>query len=277
LVDGSVGFREALDNGRPSRLGEFKKKGSMMKLKRMVIVALCAAVVTACGKQQPPEDSFSGKLADVMEEAPEPPTLDMVAPEIVATLDRNEIVSVMLIDLPAGESIPEHDAGPRAIYTLTDSSFQVDKAGSADIRSYSIGEVAAWSAGTYSIENAGEGSARMVVVDRTSIPLPPQSEASAASEEPTSGSVPPVVLHRDDRWVIERLSLAPESSQAVRCGSPCAVFTLTPATLLVENENGEPEPMDVYQDRSVWFDAGASWSLETAEEPAAVVVFQIMI
>jgi len=245
----------------------------MLKLNRTMLVCLCAAVVAGCGNA-PPKDTLAEKLGDVMEEAPEPPALDIVAPEAVATLDRNQLMSVLLIELRPGEQIPEHDAGIRAVYALNDSSLLLNSDDAGDVETYSTGDVDVWSSGSYAIENTGNEAARVVVVNRTAAPLTPPVGDMAASE-PMSQPEPPTVLHSDEDFEIDRIELAPGSSRSVRCDNPCSVFTLTPATLVVDEEGGERDVMDVFESRSVWFDGGSTWTVEAGENAVGLVVFKI--
>lgn len=247
----------------------------MLKLNRVSILCLCAAVVTACGSPPPPDDdTLAEKLANVMEEAPEPPTLDVIAPDAVATLDRNQLASVLLVKLAPGERIPEHDAGQRALYALTDSSLLLNAGGVDEVQNYSAGEVDVWPRGRYGIENSGDETARFVVVNRTAAPLELPTEDVAAADDRAEAE-PSTVLHSGEAFEIDRIELAPGTTRSVRCDNPCSVFTLTPATIVGDDEDGEPDVMDVFADRSVWFDGGTTWTVEAGDDAIALAVFEI--
>jgi hypothetical protein len=83
------------------------------------------------------------------------------------------------------------------------------------------------------------------------------------------------VLHQDQDFKIERVELMPESTLSMVCENPCSVFTLTPATLVVESEGAEPDVMDVFGNRAVWFDGGSTWTAESDEDPVGLVVFEL--
>ena len=245
----------------------------MLHLNRMTIACLCAAFIAGCGNP-PPEDSLSEKLADVMEEAPEPPALDIVAPELVATLDRNQLMSIMLIELPPGVEVPEHDAGNRAVYALTDSSLLLKSEDAGNVETYSVGDVDFWPPGTYGIENTGDEAARFVVVNRTSAPLKTAIDDTTPGEEMEQPEQV-TVLHSGQNFGVERVELAPESTVSLWCDSPCSIFTLTPATLVVDSESEEPDVMDVFGNRAVWFDGGSTWTVKSSEDPVGLVVVQL--
>ena len=245
----------------------------MLHLNRMTIACLCAAFIAGCGNP-PPEDSLSEKLADVMEEAPAPPALDIVAPEAVATLDRNQLMSIMLIELPPGAEVPEHEAGLRAVYALTDGSLVLNSDDSGDVAALSTGDVDVWPAGRYGIENTGGEAVRFVVLNRTSDPLA-MTAGDTTSDEAESPPESVTVLHQDQDFKIERVELMPESTVSMACENPCSIFTLTPATLVVESEGAEPDVMDVFGNRAVWFDGGSTWTVESDEDPVGLVVFEL--
>lgn len=244
-----------------------------MQLNRSLTVFIIAIGVIGC-EAPPPEDTLAEKLATVMEEAPEPPDLDIVAPEAVATLDRNQLMSIMLIELPPGAQIPEHDAGNRAVYAITDGSLLLKSEDGGDVKTHVIGDVDVWSAGKYAIVNTGGEATRFVVVNRTSAPLETVTGDTTAGEGMAQPE-PVTVLHSGQNFEVKRVELMPESTVSLDCDNPCSVFTLTPATLVIDAEDGEPDVMDVFEDRAVWFDGGLTWTAESKESPVGLVVFEL--
>jgi hypothetical protein len=244
-----------------------------MQLNRLLTILTIAVAVIGC-EAPPPEDTLAEKLATVMEEAPEPPDLANVAPEAVSTLDRNQLMSIMLIELPPGAQIPEHDAGDRAVYALTHSSLLLKSEDTVDVETYLPGDVDVWSVGTYGIENAGDETARFIVVNRTSAPLETAIGTTTAGEAITQPENV-TVLHSGQNFEIERVELTPKSTASLRCDSPCSVFTLTPASLVVDSDTGGPDVMDVFEDRAVWFDGGSTWRVNSNENEVGLVVVQL--
>ena len=195
--------------------------------------------------------------------------------QAVSTLDRNQLMSIMLIQLSPGAQIPEHDAGDRAVYALTDSSLLLKSEDGAEVETYLPGQVDVWSVGTYGIENAGDETARFIVVNRTSAPLETAIGTTTAGEAITQPETV-TVLHSGQNFEMKRVELMPESTVSLDCDNPCSVFTLTPATLVVDSETGEPDIiMDVFEDRAVWFDGGSTWTAESKESPVGLVVFEL--
>lgn len=248
-----------------------------MRFTHTFLTVVAVSLILACGNP-PPEDTFAEKLADVMEEAPEPPTLDIIAPESVATLDRNEYLSVMLVDLSPGERIADHEAGTRAIYAITASTLMLDLESAGGELDYEAGGADVWLPGRYGIENTGEAAAHFVVATRTGNALPPTPVEGADPEGSPSQSAgePTEVLYSDENFEIERVLLTPDSTtRPLRCDSPCAIYTLTPATLVVDQPGADEKTMDVFEDRSVWFDAGSSMTVEAGGDAVALVVFEL--
>jgi quercetin dioxygenase-like cupin family protein len=246
-----------------------------MKLIRSLLIGVAAALVISCGTP-PPEDTLAEKLGEVMEEAPEPPALDMVAPEAATTIDRNQYVSVVHVDLEAGSSVPGHEAPVSAVYFLTEAALQTTSDDDGDTASYSAGEAAVWDAGTYGVENVGESAAEMIVVARSAEALPEALE-SPSDEAPTDvAPLPPETLLSGDDFIIQTVAVEAGQERSLRFEYPCSVYTLTPAQLLVPRGDDEVETMDVFEDRAVWFDWQSEFTVRSNDDATRLVVFQVV-
>ena len=246
-----------------------------MKLTRALGLVFAFTACLACGSP-PPEDSLTEKLAEVMDEAPEPPALDVLAPNSVATLEKNRFMDVVRIVLPPGERIPEHDAGARAIFALSDCRLWVAEEGAGAIQSYAEYDATTWEPGRYSLENPGEDEAELVVVSRSGSPLPASVDTPQKAASPDVGSQPLALQFSDDMFEISSLEIDTDMERRLSWEHPCVLYTLTPAMIgVVSDAGGEPDMAEIFENRAIWLDRGSTLVVKAGADMAHLVVFQI--
>jgi hypothetical protein len=231
-------------------------------------------VFLAC-ESPPPEDSLTEKLAETMAPAPQPPLFALSAPDSVMTLEKNNYVAVVRIDLAPGDHISAHQAGARAVYALTDSSLWMTADGTAQMLSYSAGDADTWGPGRFKLENAGETEAELIVVTRFAAALPEDPEAEPA--QPASGASPtsPALIVGDHDFEMKNLVIEPGESRDLLCERPCVIYTVTPATVGVPSSGGYLDEADVFANRALWFDSGSTPLMKAGDDTAQLVVFEV--
>jgi hypothetical protein len=249
-----------------------------MKRTNILIVAAAMILAPAC-KAPPPEETLAGKLGDLMEEVPEPPALDVVAPEAAVTIDRNQFVSVVQVNLDPAESVPEHDASPSAVYAVTDIVLEKNDGESGETITLAGGEAATWNAGRYELVNAGESGAEMVVVARTAERLSAAVEMTEQAEGESPG-IPaesqPSALAASDYFRVRQVAVEAGVERRVVCEHPCSVYTLTAASIEVPRYDETVEAMDVFEKRALWFDWQSEFTVNAGEQPVALAVFEVL-
>lgn len=239
-----------------------------------VLLGCCFVATLAC-ESPPPDDSLTEKLADTMDPALELPALEVVAPEFVATLEKNDHVAVALIDLTPGARIPEHDAVRRAVYALSDCSLWTTIDGDAQMLTYSAGDADTWAAGRYELENASDEEAELIVVSRFDTALP--GDSAAAITESSTEDVPtsPEPVAFDPYFETVNIAVEPDESLSLHCEHPCVIYTVTPATIGVSDGAEVVDRNEYFSSRATWFDRGSDLVVEAEDEPVRLVVFEI--
>ena len=158
----------------------------------------------------------------------------------VTTLHQTSYAVVRRVDLPAGAALPEHEGGPRVIYTLRPYTMRFEAEGQSSERHFEAGDVHFHSAGPHAVENTGDRPAAFLAFVRTDAPLPaapPDESLDAAAASLPEGTTHEVVLEND--WtLVRRVSLEPDASISPHDGPPPRiVYALTDYTLTV----GDPE------------------------------------
>jgi len=231
-------------------------------------------VLLAC-ESPSPEDSLMEKLAESMDQSPQPPAFALNAPGSVMTLEKNSHVAVVRIDLAPGDHVSAHQAAARAVYALTDSSLWMTADGTAQMLSYSAGDADTWGPGRFKLENAGENEAELIVVTRFAAALPEDPETEP--EQPASGDSPtPLALVVGDLdFGIMDVVIEPGESRDLLCEHPCVIYTVTPATFGVPAAGGYLDEAEVFANRALWFDRGSKPATKAGTDTTRLVVFEV--
>lgn len=76
----------------------------------------------------------------------------------------NDIVRLVQVTLPSGESIPMHDGRPRAIYALTDYALEFEEeGGQKSLTEFKTGQAVFHGRGRHAVRNTGNTDARYLV------------------------------------------------------------------------------------------------------------------
>lgn len=160
--------------------------------------------------------------------------------EHVTTLHRTAYAVVRRVDLPAGAALPEHEGGPRVIYSLRPYTMRFEAEGQSSERHFEAGDVHFHSAGPHAVQNTGDQPAAFLAFMRTDGPLPaahPDTGLDDAAASLPEGATHEVVLE-NDRVLVRRVALEPGASIPPHDGPPPRiVYALTDYTLTV----GDPD------------------------------------
>lgn len=247
-----------------------------MKNFSRLLFGCCLAVTLGC-ETPPPDDSLTENLAEAMNPALRPQSLEIVAPDFAATLEKNEHVAVVRIGLIPGARIPEHDAVRRAVYALGDCSLWMTVDGNAQMVTYSAGDADTWAAGQYEFENAGDEKAELVVVSRFENALPEDPEAAPAETSADDTPAGVGTIAADPYFEFSDVSIEPGQSQSLYCEHPCVVYTVTSATIGIPGtENADVlDRNEYFSNRAAWFNRGSNLVVEAEDEPVRLVVFEV--
>jgi hypothetical protein len=245
-----------------------KKSAPLLLLGGFLVVFL------AC-ESPPPEDSLTEKLAETIDPAPQPPAFALNAPDSVMTLEINNYVAVVRIDLAPGDHISAHQAGARAVYALTDSSLWMAADGTARMLSYAAGDADTWGPGRFKLENAGENEAELIVVTRFAAALPEDLEAEPAQPASGDSPTPPALDVGDPDFEIMDVVIEPGESLDLLCECPCVIYTVTPATIGVPTSGGYLDEAEVFANRALWFDRGSKPVMRAGNDTTRLVAFEV--
>lgn len=87
------------------------------------------------------------------------------APAMQEELLSNELFDVHRVQLEPGQQLPQHAGYPRVVYALSDYTTRFTQDGEETRRSFEEGDVHVHEAGTHTVENIGDTSARFLVVE----------------------------------------------------------------------------------------------------------------
>jgi len=200
-----------------------------MKLKSIVMLTLCSAVIVSCG-QQP---DTSGKVTETSA-----PLRDIAVerPDEVSVLFRNEYVRVLRFDLDPNEALPAHVGNSRLVYSLNDYVLEWTENDDAPARrSWKTGDVHAHEADVHAVRNTGATSASFLVFERLDTALPSAPVHDESSELPVGARS---LLSSEDFDVLE-IVLQPGENQAPHEGGWRAVYSLSDYT--IEWRDGEDD------------------------------------
>jgi quercetin dioxygenase-like cupin family protein len=243
---------------------------------RSILPALIAGVflvTLACG--QPEEAPLTEDLAELLPAAPEQPALLESAPQHVTALFGNGYAIAMRVDLEPGQEIPEHRAGFRAAYAMSECTLRVTADRHTRDHHFLAGEARSWRAGTYSFENVGDSDAHLVMVTRTETPLP---EVSPAGEDGPAMHVDAlqgtILIANHAADVFER-ALAPGKELPLPRAFPRLILAVTPADLNVRDRASQDRFFELDRGDVLWRDAGPTRLENRGDETARLVIFTL--
>jgi quercetin dioxygenase-like cupin family protein len=158
----------------------------------------------------------------------------------VTTLHQTSYAVVQRVDLPAGAALPEHEGGPRVVYSRRPYTMRFEAEGQSSERHFEAGDVHFHSAGPHAIQNTGDQPAAFLVFVRTDAPLPAAraDERLAAAAASLPADATHEVVLENDQVLVHRVALEPGASISPHDGPPPRiVYALTDYTLTV----GDPE------------------------------------
>lgn len=162
--------------------------------------------------------------------------------EHVTTLHETSYAVVRRVDLPAGAGLPEHEGGPRVIYSLRPYTMQFEAKGKSSEQHFEAGDVHFHSEGPHAVQNTGDQPAAFLAFVRTdgSRPAAPPDEGldDAAASLP-EGTTHKIVLE-NDRVLVRRVALEPGASIPPHdAPPPRLIYALTDYTLTVGDLEGD--------------------------------------
>ncbi|PEN14443.1 hypothetical protein CRI94_05300 [Longibacter salinarum] len=174
----------------------------------------------------------------------EPTENDVEAAENLSALDsefvqipfENAFARVYRIDLPPGDSILAHDAGPRVVYSMGTYSLAFETNGEASERSFEGGAVHAHDAGVHSVSNMSDSLASYVVFERIGeVDSVDSGDASTLDEVDIPDRSVHEVLLTNDAFTVHRISLVPGDELPEHFGYDRVVFALSDYTVTLTN------------------------------------------
>lgn len=158
-----------------------------MMIRRHPVLAMTFCVLTTfaigCGKAKP-DEKLVKDVTTLMPKEPEAPLTYKLAPAGSMVVYGDEYVVAATLELAAGDVIPDHDiTGSTVLYALDDSVVKLDQDGEERLAELDRGEVLALEPGRYQIATPADGettgSAELLFVTRTEVPLPDLAEPYA--------------------------------------------------------------------------------------------------
>jgi|GEM_PF-5533269 len=242
------------------------------------LAGLTLLAVSAC--RQPPEPprgvDENPPVEDIVEETVE------AAPETVRVLLQTDWLVVTEIHLAAGGEIALHREGERAVFAHNAHTLRLSPLsgeGSATSRSFRAGQAGLLPAGPLDLEAAGAREARLVVVNRSSQPLPPEAGAGPG----LAGAAGARELLRDGPVRVSALTLDGGASHEIRDAPLEAVYVLGPGSLRISgggaarsntaSEPGASEPVTLLPGQALGL-VGRSTAANPGGAPTRLVVFR---
>lgn len=233
----------------------------------MRILALPAvlAAFAACGPapQQAPEQPKESPVAATTAPQPEGATV---------VLD-GEYAKAVLFELQPGQAQSRHDGPERVVYALVDYTLEWTEGDAAPMKtSWNTGDAHWHAAGPHAAKNAGESSARYLVVSRTAKALP----AVGGAAGPDVGAADPghgrVLLENEKVRVVE-VTLAPGEETPRHRGSHRLVYALSDYSLRWTEGDAEPKDVTWKAGEAHWHGPAEHVAKNVGTAPARYLVF----
>lgn len=171
---------------------------------------------------------------------PSDQSISRPASDHVTTVHRTPYAVVRRVDLPAEAGLPEHEGGPRVMYSLRPYTMRFEAEGQSSERHFEDGDVHFHAEGPHAVQNTGDQPAAFLAFVRTDGSLPagsPDEDLGDAAASLPDGASHEVVLE-NDRVLVRRVALEPGASIPPHdAPPPRIVYALTDYTLTI----GDPE------------------------------------
>jgi hypothetical protein len=239
--------------------------------------ALIAGVVlmTTMACAQSEEAPLTEDLAELLPATPERPALLESAPQHVTALFGNDYAIAMRVDLAPGQDIPEHEAGFRAAYALSECMLRITADNKDAVHHFLAGEARAWQAGTYFFENIGDSDAHLVMVTRTNTPLPAATSAGEDRPAMHPDALQGTILIANQAADVFERALEPGKELPLPRAFPRLILAVTPAELTVGDPASEDQPFELDRGDVLWRDADPTRLENRGNETTRLVVFTL--
>ncbi len=227
-----------------------------MRIASATVTILTTAVLAACGGDASRTDEVAVETQSAS------PSV-----EVKQFVLQNEWAEAFTITLAPGEALPAHDGAARVVYSLGDYTIRYTEGDSTREATWQRGDVHTHSAGVHAIENIGTTPAQLLIVHRTSAPLPAGGDVTDA----TPSSAP---LVNDDRFAVREVALEPAGSEPAHAGRARVVYALSDYTIRYETEGEAPIERSFTAGQAHWHDAGQHRVTNIGTTPARFLVVQ---
>jgi len=181
-------------------------------------------------------------------------------------LTGNDYVKVYEVTLAKGEKLPPHDSGNRIIYSLTNYSLKYLWGDRTTIEKRKAGDIHFHPNGVHAEENAGPEKISLLMIERTSTPLPPVTLAGEDMAK-MSPSNTHVIFDRDMAKVFE-VTLPPRDAVGMHLGLYRVIYGVTAYELKVKTSDGKEQRVSGKKGSVRW----ETPSLHMVENPTNTVV-----
>ena len=246
----------------------------MKTLRTALVVGCCAGALWGCaGPPQHDEDAeLTEEVTELLPDQPTDPAVVVAAPTNARTLLANEWVGVADVTLADGELVPEHQAGVRYVYPLTACTVSVVDADSEEIVHMVPGELVTWPAGRLSLANVGEPDAEFLVIERSSVDLPPDLENLPVPDEAIDMERRGTVLLDDDGVLAVDVTLDQLQGDPLPPNQPSLVVALTDCDLEFRGADVADEERVMKAGEAIWQRAGFNVVGNLGDGPARFLV-----
>jgi quercetin dioxygenase-like cupin family protein len=227
-----------------------------MRIPAATVTVLLAGALSACGGDAPRTDEVAVETQSATPSA-----------QVKQFALQNEWAEAFTITLAPGEALPAHDGAARVVYSLGDYTIRYTEGDSTRETTWQRGDVHTHGAGEHAIENIGTTPAQLLIVHRTSAPLPAGGDVTDA----TPSSAP---LVDDDRLTVREVTLEPAASEPAHAGRARVVYALTDYTIRYETDGEAPTERSFTAGQAHWHDAGQHRVTNIGTTPARFLVVQ---
>jgi hypothetical protein len=227
-----------------------------MRAERVVLAAVVAAGLVACGSETP----------RASEEAAAPLAIDAVRQVV---LD-NEFATAFTLTLEPGQSVAPHEGAARVVYSLSDYTIRYSEGADSRETSWRTGDAHVHAPGTHAIANTGTTTARLLVVYRADTELPAGGSAAveAAGGEPTN------LLVDDERFRVSVVAIPVGGVLPQHAGLPRVVYSLSEYSIRYEAEGAAATEQSFRTGEAHWHPADRHAITNTGTTDARFLVVQ---
>jgi len=196
-------------------------------------------------------------VAEDLPDQPVNPSIVVAAPGKARTEFANEWVGVADVTLEPGDEIPPHSAGARYVYPQVECTLGV-VAGNNDQEIINMvpGELVTLPAGSISVANVGEATARFLVVERNPEDIAPALEVLPEPEFAVDMERHGTLLLDDDNVVAAEISLDQSEENPLPPNLPLLIIAQSDCNLEFTGPTvGDAESI-IEAGRAIWQPAG---------------------